>query len=348
MNRRNVYEEQAGAAASAGGSPAAAAGVAAPAAAAANTAFADAATARSFLGDFVHEAEFLKSVPDDKVVPWATKVKGKVDSFGNQFPEKWRSLIAGDNAEHLKTLERFATPKAMYESYTALRGKMASGELKAVTAYPDKGTDAEKADWRKQNGIPEKPDEYKFAMPQGVELDDDDKAVITSLQKASFDSNMPPANAQAFVNWFLKEKDSRTLARVKADNDYRASTEDALRAEWGQEYRGHVARIDMFLASAPKGVKEVFAQARTPDGNPLGNHPEVLKWLLDQAIQANPAGVMLPAGGGNIGTSISDEITKIEKFMRDDRNAYNKDEKAQARLRDLYAARDRLGSKKAA
>lgn len=344
----HVYQYPDAGAGGAGGGAAAAA--AAAGGGGQQAAFADSASARTFLGDYVNDADFLKAVPDEKVVPWATHVKSKVDGFGNQFPEKWRNLIAGDNAEHLKTLERFQSPKALYDSYGALRQKMSSGELRAVTAFPDKGTPEEQTAWRTANGIPDKPEAYNVKFGEGLTVGEDDKPVIESLKKAAHANHMSPAHLNATASWFLQEKATRAEARATKDDEFRAQAEDALRTEWQTDYRGNVARIGALLDMAPKGVKEAISGARLADGTPMGNHPDVLRFLVDLSRQVNPAGVVLPGAGGNMSQSVEDEIKGIETTMRENRSKYDKDEKMQARLRELYTARDKLqgGSKKAA
>lgn len=312
------------------------------------SAFADSASARTFLSEYVNDADFLKAVPDDKVIPWAGHVKSKVDGFGNQFPEKWRNLIAGDNAEHLKTLERFQSPKALYDSYGALRQKMSSGELRAVTAFPEKGTPEEQTAWRTANGIPDKYEAYEVKLGEGISIGDDDKPVIESMKKHAHASHMSPAHLNANIGWYLQEKQARAEARADKDGEFRATSEDALRAEWGTDYRGNVARIGALLDMAPKGLKEQISGARLADGTPLGNHPDVLRFFADLSRQINPAGVVLPGAGGNLSQSVDDEIKTIETTMRENRSKYDKDEKMQARLRELYGAREKLGQGKKA
>ena len=312
--------------------------------------FADAAAGRTFLQEWVPDADLLKSVPDDKVLQFATHVKTRVDGFGKQFPETWRQLVAGDNAEHLKTLERFQSPKALYESYGALRAKMASGELRSITPFPEKGNDAEKTAWRAANGIPEAAEEYVkgLKLPNGIVVGEADKPLVDGFAKRAHERNIPPAAVNEAISFFLEEQSNRAAAASEAEAGRRMATEDALRAEWGADYRGNVARITALLDGAPKGVKEVILGARGPDGGMIANHPETLRWLVDIARQTNPAGIVLPGSGGNLAQSIDEEIKEIEKFMREDRTAYNKDEKKQGRLRDLYDARDRAKGQKAA
>ena len=69
------------------------------------------------------------------------------------------------------------------------------------------------------------------------------------------------------------------------------------------------------------------------------NIPGVLQGLAEISRKLNPVNQLVPKTGGTAQQTLEDEITDIEKFMRDDRKAYNKDERAQARLRDLYQIR---------
>lgn len=308
-------------------------------------AFPDAAAARTFLNDYVSEPDLIKDVPDDKILPWATHLKTKVDEFGKQIPATWRQIVAGDNPEHLKTLERFQSPKALYESYAALRGKMSSGELKQISPFPDKGTPEQQAAWRVENGIPLEPKGdkgYKVSLPDGMVLGEDDKAVVEHFAEAAHAAHMRPEHFNSTIAWYLNEKAARAQAMAEKDSEFRMGAEDTLRAEWGGGYRENVARITALLDQAPEGVKDLVAGARAHDGTIIGDHPQVVRWLADIARQLNPAGVNIPATGGSQAASIEDEIKQIEDVMEKDRRKYNSDEKMQARLRELYTARDTL------
>lgn len=316
----------------------------------ANPVFADANAARTFLKEYVPGEDYLKAFDDTKVVPFATHIKTKVDEFGKQFPADWRTQIAGENQDALKTLERFQSPKALYDSYGALRSKMASGELKAITPFPDKGTPEEQLTWRTANGIPESHDGYvkSLKLGDGVKLTEDDQKTVESFAKSAHAAHLSPGHFNATVGWFLSEKQARDTARAEKDAEYRMQSEDALRSEWQTDYRGNIARINALLDQAPQGVKDLVLGGRLSDGTPIGNHPATLNWLVSLSRQTNPAGVVIPGAGGSLPQSIDDEITKIEKTMKEDRGAYNKDEKMQARLRELYSARDKFSGKKAA
>jgi hypothetical protein len=313
-------------------------------------AFADAASARTYLKDYVHDEGVLSGVKDEAVLPWATHVKGKLDQLGTQFPGNWREQVAGEDKVQLKTLETFASPKALFNSYAALRGKLSSGELRAVVPFPATGTDVEKAAWRQDNNVPARAEDYKFEPSKGRQLAEQDKEVVSEYQKAAFAQNMRPEHFQATLNWWFGERQRQRDAVRESDTEFQLTSEDELRSEWGQGYRENVNRIASFLDGAPKGVKEIIQGSRGPDGKPLGSHPSVLRWLVDMARQQNPAGIVLPGSGASMAKGVEDEIKTIEETMRKDRAKYNKDEGMQSRYRDLLGARERLkgGGRRAA
>lgn len=339
-----------GGAAAAGSGAAAGAGGAASGGGAAQGPFADVAAARAYLGDYVNDSAFLQSVPDDKIMPWATHHKSRTDEFAKSFPGGWRELLAGEEKDDLKTLERFATPTALWQSTKALRQRMSSGELRAVTPFPEKGTAQEQSAWRSANGVPEKPEGYEFKFGQGVNLSDDDKGILASIQKMAHSRHIPAAQAQAWADWFIGERQARVEKRAELDDAFRTESEDALRAHFGNDFRPNMNRLSSFMDQYPE-LKELLGKARLGDGSLLGDHPVWVKTFVDLARQLNPAGVLLPGAGADIGKTVSDEIASWEEKMKDKGSDYWKGpnaEKNQARYRALISQRDQIASRKAA
>jgi len=105
--------------------------------------------------------------------------------------------------------------------------------------------------------------------------------------------------------------------------------------------------ISGLLDSAPAGVKDAIMGGRATDGSPMMSHPDVLRWLTGMALELNPQHTVVAGHGPNASAAIDNEITTIEKRMVDDRAGYFKDEKMQARYRDLISVRDRVKQKAA-
>ena len=87
-------------------------------------------------------------------------------------------------------------------------------------------------------------------------------------------------------------------------------------------------------------MKAKIFGARMPDGTPVGNDPEVLKWLIGQMRTINPLVTVPGLGGGDPALALNDEIAAIEKVIQTDNRAYRADKVMQARYLELISARD--------
>lgn len=249
----------------------------------------------------------------------------------------WRTKLSGDKAD--KQLERMASPKDVYNSWKALQGRLSSGELKST--LPKDAKPEEVAKWRAENGIPEKPEDYK--MPEGLVVGDADKPMIDLFLKDMHGKNASPDVVQAAVQSYYKIVEQQAAAIAENDVAHKTEMEDTLRAEWGGDYRKNVNAITGMLESAPGGIKDKILSARTADGRAILNDPDVLRWFARTALELNPVATVVPAGGDQMG-AITDEIGKIEKLMGNRQSEYWKGpgaEKMQARYRELVTARDR-------
>lgn len=231
------------------------------------------------------------------------------------FPEDWRQKWAGEDKAKLKTLDRFKTPADVYTAYEALRQRVDSGELKLNKPFPDKGTPEEQAAWRKEAGVPDKPEAYEINLPDGVVLGEEDKPIIESVKAFAHGKNVPPSVLNDFVGWYYAEQDKQLAARAEADQQARQANDDALRAEWGNDYRANLNAIGALFSSTPE-LKDRFLSARFADGTLVGDDPDTLKWLAGLGREAFPASTLLPNGGANV-TSRLAEIRELAKTNPD-------------------------------
>lgn len=262
-----------------------------------------------------------------------------VDAQGD-WPADWRQKISSDE-KHSKTLERFASPKSIYDSYMSLRQKLDSGELKPNVAFPDKGTPEQQAAWRKDHGIPDKAEDYNLAFGDGLVFGEADKPFVDEFLQVAHQTNATPDQVNKMLSWYHESQERAYAEQEEKDAAYLSESEDTLRAEWGPEYRTNVNMIRGLVDTLPESVRELFMSSRLADGTAMLNHPDMARWLVSTARAVNPVATVVPGAGANMAGAIDDEITSIEKVMRTDRKTYNNDEKMQARLRELYAARER-------
>jgi len=280
------------------------------------------------------------------VEPAKTVLEGGADPttpVTPDWPEDWRDKLAKTDAKLRTRLDRFKSPADVLTAYTELEKRMSSAKVK----LPDTPTEEQLAAYRKDNGIPDKPDGYLAALPPGLVIGDEDKPLVQSFLDRVHGKNAPPEVVADAVDWFYAAQEEKMAEQAAQDKEFRVKSEDALRAEWGGEFRGNINSITAFLDAAPATedgtpLKDLLMGARLSDGTPLGNHPTALKWLAQIASDANPAGFVSPGVGGSQAESVESEIATIENRMRTDRPGYMRDEPMQARYRQLLTAREKL------
>lgn len=249
----------------------------------------------------------------------------------------WREKIAGDDAALLKKLGRYSEPKAAIAALAQLQDKISRGELR--TRLPKDATDEQKKAWREENGIPEAPEGYDVA---DLKITDAEKGLAESFLKAAHKADIPVTNVKGVLAWLREETAKATELRAEQDKELTAQAERELRAALpAGEYKAAINTVHALLASAPAAVADKFTHGRLADGTPIMAHAPTVQWLLGLAHEINPAAAMDPTGGGSH-TAIDDQIKEIEKTMRTDRKAYNKDSAMQERYRKLLETRDKI------
>lgn len=265
------------------------------------------------------------------------------DPPANKWPDTWRQELAGDNEKELKQLERYQSPKDIWNKARALEQRLSSGELRST--LPKDATPEQVTQWRTENGIPEAPDKYDIKFG-GDGLPEADKTVIDGFLQTAHGKNLNNDQAKGVVDWYYQEVARLTEERQAKDVEFGKQAEDALRAEWGSDYRQNINMVSALVATAPADVADLIKGGRLANGDPLMSHPKVLQWLNGMAREINPVTTLIPNAGGNQTSAIEDEIKAIEDRMRTDRKGYNEDEKMQARYRALLTAREKLSAKK--
>jgi hypothetical protein len=281
---------------------------------------------------------YFQADPDDPGLPGGGNNDPEPSNEGQSWPDNWRELYAGEDEKKLSQLSRYTSPTAAFDGLIAAKQKLSSGELRSTAPYPDKGTEEEQNEWRNVNGVPLKAEEYVF---DGYEITDEDKGFISSFQEYAYGKNIPKDQANHLIGFLLDQDQKELEAEKNADEQLKQQAEDKLRAEWGGDYRRNINVAKGLLDMAPEGVKDALLGARTSDGSPITTNPNLWQWLADMALQLNPAAPLIPAGDNPM-SSIEDQISEIEKMMSRNDPAYWKDEKIQAKYRDLVAMRDKL------
>lgn len=243
---------------------------------------------------------------------------------GSAWPADWRQQFSAGDEKAVKQLERYASPADVWRKARALEQRLSSGELKAVTPFPDKGTPEQQTAWRTENGIPEAPDKYSINLGEGVVIGESDKPIIDDFLKSAHSDNMPANLAEAAVKWYFDFAERQKEERYNKDMEAKTTFEDTMRTEWGNEYRPNLNSVHALLDMAPEGVKDKFLQGRLADGTPIGSDPDTLRWLAGLSRQMNPITTIVPGAGANIPQAIDDELSQISAKMADRGSEYYK------------------------
>ncbi len=265
------------------------------------------------------------------------------------WPDDWRGKLAGEDKKFLNTLERFASPSDLAKAYRELQVKVSSGQLKnAATKPADGATPEELATWRKENGIPEKPEDYKVELPNGVVLGEADKPAVTAFLEHAHARNLPPEAVNTALGFYYEWMDQQKAALQDNDDKARAQTEDVLRKEWGDEYRRNINAANNLLAMAPPGLSDALLNGRLADGTIAGNSPHLVAWLANLAREMNPMASLVPAGTTDAMKSGSQRIEEIKTTMANNPDAYWKNPAMQEEFVRLIDAQQKMQARSAA
>jgi hypothetical protein len=246
------------------------------------------------------------------------------------WPENWRETVSKDDAKMLQRLGRYGSPEDVAKALIAAQNRIASGELKPVL-----GKDAspeELKEWRQAHGIPEAPDKYDLG--KDVKIDEQDKPLFDVIMKAAHTSNQTPEQVKATVKALSSVKEAIAEHQEKQDQTFKQQGEDALRSEWGNEFRRNINLVHGLLdGSGSQQMKEDVLSARLSDGRPIGSSPEAMKMLLGLALIKNPTGVVVEGGSGVTGEGLRNELEKLQKIP-----AMKKTQQQDERQRSLITA----------
>ena len=257
----------------------------------------------------------------------------------------WREILAGGNEKELARLNRYQSPANVWKAYRAMEQKLSSGEL--LRAKPEGKPDdpayqTAMNEWRGQLGVPEKPEGYLDKIPSGIVIGDDDKPMIESFLKDMHSVDAPPSYVHKALQWFYNSQETIAEQRLEADRANRATNEDTLRSEWGPEYRPTLNGIrSLFDTHGNRQLLDQLFSARMPDGSPLGDNVDVLKFLANLSREVNPHGVVVPIEGKTAFETVETEWASLNKRMENNKDEYWTNPAMQARWRELDALREK-------
>lgn len=260
-----------------------------------------------------------------------------------KYPDTWREGYAKDDKSKLEILKRYTSPEAAFDALFEARKKISSG-LKSE--LPKDATPEQMADYRKELGIPEKPEDYKIQLKDGFVIGDEDKPIVDKVLSTMHAKNINSDVVSEVLNSFYEARQAEEDAEYDLIIESKAKAQESLKAEWGVEYNRNKTIIEGFIEKRFGEDASAIFGARLPDGSILGSNPKVLNKLYTLAADADPEITILNSLN-NRGTldSISDRIAEIKNIIKTDEARYYKDESLQSEYGRLLTAQQTLSKK---
>lgn len=256
------------------------------------------------------------------------------------FPETWREQVAGEDKKFLKELERFASPKALADSYKAMAEKISKGEFKRP--LPENATPEQVAEWRKDNGIPASAKDYVYDLGDGYQIGELDKPVVDDFANTLHDENLPNKTVNKILTWYYSTQEKQLAAQAQHDKEVAFEAASSMKSEWGVEFDANKNSIINFMDTEfAEGVGPNILEGRAADGTKIKNNIQFIRGLIQLAKKTNPEASMTTQTGARGPAAIDDRLAAISKFRKENRDKYFADEKMQAEERDLLEKKSR-------
>lgn len=257
------------------------------------------------------------------------------------WPADWREKIAehssaGDKKAYEKELRRLQSMESPHSVYGSFRGLENTWASRNFIKLPPKenAAEADIKEFHKALGVPEEPAGYlkDLKLDNGLVLGDADKPIAEAFAAVAHKAGVPPAGYNAALNWYLQTQEQQAAELDTRDEQYRIEATRALKDEFGPSYARKTNAIASLFDVAAGGAdikneKALYSRlmgGRMADGSLIGNDPDMVKFFVALAMDRNPAASVVE-DGDQTGSSINDEIAKIEQIMRTDRPRYNKE-----------------------
>jgi hypothetical protein len=205
--------------------------------------------------------------------------------------------------------KKFSDPSSLLKSHVNLESMI--GKQDRVPVPGPHSTPEEIALFRQKMGVPTKPEEYGILKPKeldGKPLPDGlwDDTVMNGYMAKFHELGIPKAQAQALVEYGLKEGMGRVQSLSEIVTQTKADGEKQLKADWGDRYKEN-------LISAERGAAASGLTAEMIANDPmLANNPTFLRAMarIGAMVKETPAAATRGAT-----QTISDPQTRINELQ---------------------------------
>ena len=256
------------------------------------------------------------------------------------WPDEWRELALGEghSEKDLNQLKRLKSPADLTRAYLEAQKIVRKG-VEPMTIN-DESSEEDIAAYRKGVGIPEKVEDYKLEFSENMKPTEADKEALDAFRQMAYEKHIPPAHAQAALDWYEASQELQLQDIQEAALNFRTETSEALREDWGGEYKSNITAIKTFMESRLGESYTDLAHKQFADGTFLGDDPNFLKMMVGPATDHVGPNAIFSGDIQSKATDLEkrkDEILQMKVSKdRHEKARYNSDA-VQGELTSIYA-----------
>ncbi|MDP2618639.1 MAG: hypothetical protein Q8P46_00440 [Hyphomicrobiales bacterium] len=246
-------------------------------------------------------------------------------------PVDWRAGIA--DAKLAEYAKRFTSPGDLVQTTLKLRDEVS---LRIKLPGPD-ASDEDKAKYRKALGVPDKPEDYKIELPDGMEATDADQQIIDMVLPIAHANGVPAAALNGLIGEFLQKSHDLQTVAVQEITKAQEDAVTALKKEWGADYEPHLNLANRAAeVLGGEDFKTFLSSTQIKDGGMLGDHPAIVRFLATIGRRTDEGDLMIGSTADEK-ASIRDQIAELNRTVPVGSAGY-KDPAHQKKLTELYEA----------
>ncbi len=253
-------------------------------------------------------AEILATIPEDirgsEHIAAYNDVGSLVKDLITVKTSDWRSGLP-DDLKTEKSLEGFKAVTDLAKGFVETK-KLVGQTLRAPAA------DASEEEWDKYyraGGKPNAPEEYKFAVPDGLLTKEEEKQIREEAYREGLNSRQVQKRVDRIAEHVAAVRKAEREEFEKIDRGYRD--------KWGANYPRNMALITATLEriDPDKTLRGIL------DASGLGNHPAIVDMILDKAKRLKEDNPLFGDVAGQ--TSREDAKKKIAEINADRKHPYH-------------------------
>lgn len=263
---------------------------------------------------------------------------------GEQAAADWRASLTDEEAK--KFAER--SPDL---NHLIKRAKEANDRLSKAIIPPGKDAKPEDIEaYRKQIGVPQAPDGYKFEMPEDSEPTEGDKAFHGKMAEAFHALNITKEQAKGLNQVWNDVTAAVKAEQVAEDKRYAEQSEAQLRQEWrGEEFGKNKAHAERAAAQMFGDDFDEIRRLESKDGRFIMDDPRMLRALAAVGREMAEGGLVPPMSADQA-EQAQDELKSLREKTQaaqergDSKEANRLYQKEQALIAKMHGAKPVVGS----